>query len=62
MGWQRGANIHLNTTTPKAGHTMLATWDGGAGDDLGVTWVRGGQRAKEVPTPIKGHTEHVTCQ
>jgi hypothetical protein len=63
MGWQRGANIHVNAVAPpKSGTTMLATWDPVVGDDLSCTWVRGAQRSKDVPTPLKGHTEHVTVQ
>lgn len=62
MGWQRGNNIHLNGGTPKAGQTMLAVWDTVAGDDLGVTWDRNGQRKKDHPTANlkNGHTELVT--
>jgi hypothetical protein len=61
MGWQRGNNIHLNSVTPKSGMTMLAVWDTVASDDLGVTWTRGGQKAKDNPTTNlkNGYTEHV---
>ena len=64
MGWQRGANIHVNATTPKSGTTMLAVWDTVAGDDLGVTWTRGAQKSKDSPTSNlkNGYTEHVVVQ
>jgi len=64
MGWQRGNNTAVNSTTPKSGTTMLAIWDPGAGDDLGVTWVREAQKNKNAPTStlLKGYTEHVVVQ
>ena len=65
MGWQRGNNTHINSATPpKAGHTMLAVWDPGLGDDLTVGWDRNDQTKKNAPTTglKKGDTAHVVVQ
>lgn len=62
MGWQRGGNVHINAANPpKAGHTMLAVWDPGAGDDLGVGWDRhdGSKKAAPNSTLKKGDTAQV---
>jgi hypothetical protein len=65
MGWQRGANIHINAANPpKAGHTMFAVWDPSLGDDLSVAFDREGQTKKGVPNSglKKGDTAHVVVQ
>ena len=64
MGWQKGAQNHLNTANVKSGFTVLAVWDPSLGDDLGVTFVRGTQKNKDAPTStlLKGATEHVVVQ
>jgi hypothetical protein len=65
MGWQRAGNIHVIAASPlKAGMTMLAVWDPGAGDDLSVTWDRDSQVKKVFPTSAlaKGATAHVVVQ